>query len=43
MKASRDDPEAVKLELPPVNTDGRVIFDQIFGPPGDEDLGEIST
>ena len=43
MKASRDDPSAVALQLPPVNTEGKAIFDKIFGPSGEEDLGEIST
>lgn len=43
MKASRDDPSAIAQQLPPVNTDGKAIFEQIFGPPGAEDLGEIST
>ncbi|KAL5508383.1 KCS1 [Sanghuangporus vaninii] len=43
MKASRDDPSAIALQLPPVNTEGKAIFDRIFGPPGEEDLGEIST
>ena len=43
MKASRDDPSAVALQLPPVNTDGKAIFEHIFGPRGQEDLGEIST
>lgn len=43
MKASRDDPSAIALQLPPVNTDGKAIFEKIFGPRGGEDLGEIST
>ncbi|KAL5488178.1 KCS1 [Sanghuangporus weigelae] len=43
MKASRDDPSAIALQLPPVNTEGKAIFDRVFGPPGEEDLGEIST
>ncbi|THG93216.1 hypothetical protein EW145_g8435, partial [Phellinidium pouzarii] len=43
MMASRDDPSAVSRQLPPVNTDGKVIFNEIFGPRGEEDLGMIST
>ncbi|EJD01017.1 SAICAR synthase-like protein [Fomitiporia mediterranea MF3/22] len=43
MKASRDDPSAIALQLPPVNTEGKAIFEEIFGPRGGEDLGEIST
>lgn len=43
MKASRDDPSLVARQLPPVNTDGKAIFEQIFGLRGEEDLGEIST
>ena len=43
MKASRDDPSLVARQLPPVNTDGKAIFEQIFGPRGVEDLGEVST
>ncbi|KAH8113351.1 SAICAR synthase-like protein [Phellopilus nigrolimitatus] len=43
MKASRDDPSAVARQLPPVNTDGKVIFEEIFGPRGEEDLGMVST
>lgn len=43
MKASRDDPSAISKQLPPVCTDGKEIFDEIFGIFGDEDLGMIST
>ena len=43
MKASRDDPSAIALQLPPVNTEGKAIFEKIFGPRDEEDLGEIST
>lgn len=41
-KASRDDPSIV--HLPPLLTDGKEIFEEIFGRAGeDEDLGMIST
>lgn len=43
MKASRDDPAAVVHHLPPVCTDGKKIFDEIFYPQGEEDLGMLST
>lgn len=43
MKLSRDDPSAVVKHLPPVCTEGKEIFDEIFGIRGDEDLGMIST
>ncbi|KLO11254.1 SAICAR synthase-like protein [Schizopora paradoxa] len=45
MKVSRDDPSAaaVASQLPPVCTDGKEIFDDIFGSPDEEDLGMIST
>ncbi|KAF8236620.1 SAICAR synthase-like protein [Tricholoma matsutake] len=40
IKASRDDPSMVPRQLPPLSTDGKEIFDEIFG---DEDTGMIST
>ena len=44
IKSSRDDPTAVKSQLPPLSTDGNEIFDEIFRTPdGEEDLGYIST
>jgi inositol-hexakisphosphate kinase len=43
-KAARDDPSFVEYRLPPLPTDGKEIFSEIFGTPeGEEDLGEIST
>lgn len=43
--SSRDDADAgaVASQLAPLNTDGKAIFEQIFGQPGLEDLGYIST
>ncbi|KAH8106279.1 SAICAR synthase-like protein [Cristinia sonorae] len=44
MKASRDDPTAVVDQLPPLSTEGKEIFDEIFTTSdGEEDLGMIST
>ena len=43
MKLSRLEPSAVAARLPPVNTDGKEIFDSLFGPPSEEDLGMLST
>ena len=44
IKSSRDDPTAVKSQLPPLSTDRNEIFDEIFRTPdGEEDLGYIST
>lgn len=45
MKVSRENPSAatVASQLPPVCTDGKEIFDDIFGSPDEEDLGMIST
>ncbi|THH33755.1 hypothetical protein EUX98_g360 [Antrodiella citrinella] len=44
MKASRDDPTAVVNQLPPLSTEGKEIFDEIFSiPEGEDDLGMIST
>lgn len=44
MKASRDDPTAVVDQLPPLSTEGKEIFDEIFSTPEDEeDLGMVST
>lgn len=37
------DPGAVARQLAPLNTDGKAIFEEIFGQPGVEDLGYIST
>ncbi|KAJ7582466.1 SAICAR synthase-like protein [Mycena floridula] len=41
MKASRDDPSMAASQLPPLTTDGREVFEDIFG--SDEDPGMIST
>ena len=42
MKVSRDDTSIYKL--PPLSTDGKEIFEQIFGPPEiDDDSGNLST
>ncbi|RDB23264.1 Inositol hexakisphosphate kinase 1 [Hypsizygus marmoreus] len=41
IKASRDDPSVVPFQLPALPTDGKEIFDEIFGE--DEDSGMIST
>ncbi|KAI0356549.1 SAICAR synthase-like protein [Trametes cingulata] len=44
IKCSRDDPAAVADQLPPLATDGKEIFDEIFRTEdGEEDLGMIST
>lgn len=45
MKLSRDDPSAVESQLPPVNTEGKQIFDMIFGSveSGEFDPGYLST
>jgi inositol-hexakisphosphate 5-kinase len=43
IRASHDDQSIVEYELPPLPTGGKEIFEEIFGPPGGEDLGEIST
>jgi inositol-hexakisphosphate 5-kinase len=40
MKISRDDPSMAASQLPPLSTDGREIFEEIFG---DDDSGMIST
>lgn len=42
MQASRDDPSVAALQLPPLATDGKEIFDEIFGAE-EEDPGSIST
>ena len=41
IKASRDDPSMVPRQLPPLSTDGKDIFNEIFA--DDEDSGMIST
>lgn len=41
IKTSRDDPSVTPMQLPPLATDGKEIFDEIFG--GSEDTGMIST
>ena len=44
IKSSRDDPTAAAEQLPPLSTDGKEIFDEIFKTPdGEEDFGMIST
>ncbi|KAI0332499.1 SAICAR synthase-like protein [Cubamyces sp. BRFM 1775] len=44
IKCSRDDPAAVADQLPPLSTDGKEIFEEIFRTEeGEEDLGMIST
>ncbi|KAJ7117316.1 hypothetical protein C8R43DRAFT_103031 [Mycena crocata] len=44
IKACRDDSSVAGSRLPPLPTDGKEIFDEIFGSPtGDEDPGMIST
>lgn len=44
IKCSRDDPAAVADQLPPLSTDGKEIFDEIFRTEdGEEDLGMLST
>ena len=42
IKISRDDPEAVKDQLPPLSVQGKAIFERIFGPEED-DQGMLST
>ncbi|KIY45892.1 SAICAR synthase-like protein, partial [Fistulina hepatica ATCC 64428] len=39
MKASRDNPAAAVYQLPPLSTDGKEIFEEVFGP-RDRDLEE---
>ena len=41
IKASRDNPSAARCQLPPIFTDGREIFDEIFGV--EEDPGMVSS
>lgn len=41
IKAARGDPSIVPSQLPPLPTDGKEIFDEIFS--GEEDTGMIST
>jgi hypothetical protein len=41
IKAARDDPSMAASRLPPLPTDGKEVFEGIFGP--DEDPGTIST
>ncbi|TFK56154.1 SAICAR synthase-like protein [Heliocybe sulcata] len=44
IKVSRDEPSVVALQLPALNTEGKDIFQEIFGPLGqDEDPGMVST
>ncbi|KAJ7283515.1 hypothetical protein C8J57DRAFT_1292784 [Mycena rebaudengoi] len=43
IKACRDDPSIASTRLPPLSSDGKEIFDQIFNAPEDEDPGMIST
>ncbi|TRM57198.1 hypothetical protein BD626DRAFT_515765 [Schizophyllum amplum] len=44
IKVSREDPTAVSRQLPPLATDGKEVFNDIFGAPdGGEDLGDLST
>lgn len=44
IKASRDDPSIVAFQLPPLSTDGKEIFDKIFGSADEgDDLGSLST
>ncbi|RPD61843.1 SAICAR synthase-like protein [Lentinus tigrinus ALCF2SS1-7] len=44
IKASREDPNSAADQLPPLSTDGKEVFDEIFRTPdGEEDLGMIST
>jgi hypothetical protein len=44
IKSSRDDPSAVTSQLPPLPSDGKEIFDEIFGRlEPDEDPGMLST
>ncbi|KAF6762602.1 inositol hexakisphosphate kinase 1 [Ephemerocybe angulata] len=41
IKAARDDPRLAQAQLGPLPTDGKNIFDEIFG--GEQDFGYIST
>lgn len=44
IKASRDDPSVAAYQLPPLSTDGKEIFEKIFGSlDADEDPGMLST
>ncbi|KAJ7095110.1 hypothetical protein B0H15DRAFT_966559 [Mycena belliarum] len=44
IKAYRDDSSVAEMRLPPLPTDGKEIFEEIFGNPAeDEDPGMIST
>ncbi|KAI0676951.1 hypothetical protein C8Q78DRAFT_1141884 [Trametes maxima] len=44
IKSSRDDPAALAEQLPPLSTDGKEIFEEIFpAEEGEMDLGMIST
>ena len=44
IKASRDDPSGVAYQLPPLATDGKEIFEKIFGSvDADDDPGTLST
>ena len=41
IKVARDDPSSQEIQLPPLPTEGKEIFDEIFG--GEDDEGYIST
>jgi inositol-hexakisphosphate 5-kinase len=43
VKAARDDPKASAMQLPALCTDGKEIFDEVFGIGEDEDAGHLST
>lgn len=44
IKGSREDPAVAAEQLPPLSTDGKEVFDEIFKTPnGQEDLGMVST
>ena len=44
IKSSREDPTALANQLPPLSTDGKDVFDDMFRTPdGEEDFGYIST
>ncbi|KAI0773993.1 hypothetical protein C8Q74DRAFT_1419063 [Fomes fomentarius] len=44
IKGSREDPAVAAEQLPPLSTDGKEVFDEIFKTPnGEEDLGMVST
>ncbi|KAI0047318.1 SAICAR synthase-like protein [Auriscalpium vulgare] len=44
IKRCRDDPTAVKDQLPPLSTEGKQIFDEIFGSDAeDEEIAYLST